>query len=64
MVAGQPGYNNPGDWPDVYSFRSQHPQGANFAYADATVHYVTSSIDLNLYRAMATIRGGEVVTPP
>jgi prepilin-type N-terminal cleavage/methylation domain-containing protein len=64
MASGQPGYNNPTDWPDVYSFRSYHPQGANFAMADATVHYVNQSIDITLYRALATIQGGEVASLP
>jgi hypothetical protein len=32
--------------------------------ADASVHFVPDSIDLALYRALATIRGGEVVSLP
>jgi len=47
------------DWPDVYSFHSNHPNGANFATADASVHYITNDIDLTLYRNLATFDGGE-----
>jgi prepilin-type N-terminal cleavage/methylation domain-containing protein/prepilin-type processing-associated H-X9-DG protein len=64
MKPGQPGYNNPTDWPDVYSFRSYHAGGANFAFCDGTVRFVSDSIDLNLYRALSTIQGGEAVSLP
>jgi prepilin-type N-terminal cleavage/methylation domain-containing protein/prepilin-type processing-associated H-X9-DG protein len=52
------------DWINIYSFRSRHPGGLHFAYADGSVHFISDSIDLRVYRAMATIRGGEVVTAP
>jgi prepilin-type processing-associated H-X9-DG protein len=52
------------DWPNVYSFHSKHPTGLNFAYADGSVHFVSNSIDLGLYRALATMASGEEVTPP
>ena len=61
MVPGQPGYNNPGDWPHVYSFRSNHTGGLQFAFGDSSVRFVKTSINLNVYRAMATHRGEEVV---
>jgi prepilin-type N-terminal cleavage/methylation domain-containing protein/prepilin-type processing-associated H-X9-DG protein len=55
---------DPSDWGNVYSFRSRHPGGLQFAYADCSVHFIGDSIDLKVYRAMATIRGGEVVSAP
>jgi len=61
MQAGQPGYNNPGDWPNVYSFRSRHPSGGNFAMADGSVRNVSTAIDLTTYRSLSTYSGGEVV---
>ena len=64
MVAGQPGYNNAGDWPNVYSFRSYHTSGANFALADGTVRYIDQSIDMVTYRAIATRAGNESVAVP
>lgn len=52
---------DPTDWHNVYSFRSNHSQGLNFAFADGTVKFIHNSIDLSVYRALATIRGGEVI---
>jgi prepilin-type processing-associated H-X9-DG protein len=50
------------DWPERYSFRSRHPGGLQFAYADGSVHFVSDSIALQTYRALATIKGGEVAS--
>ncbi len=53
----------PSDWPNVYSFRSNHPNGLNFALADGSVRFVSESIPLANYRALCSIRGREVVSP-
>jgi len=55
---------DPLDWPNTWSFRSRHPGGLQFATADGSVHFVSDSINLPLYRALATIRGGEIVNVP
>ena len=47
-----------------YSFFSNHPGGGQFAMCDGSVTFVANEIDLNLYRALATISSGEQVTPP
>jgi prepilin-type N-terminal cleavage/methylation domain-containing protein/prepilin-type processing-associated H-X9-DG protein len=47
------------DWPNVYSFHSRHPNGLQFAYADGSVTFISNSIDIPTYRALATIAGGE-----
>jgi prepilin-type N-terminal cleavage/methylation domain-containing protein len=52
------------DWPNVYSFRSWHDGGLQFAMADASVHFVADAIDLPTYRALATIKGGESAQIP
>ncbi len=44
------------------NFRSNHKAGANFLYADASVHYIAENIDLPTYRAMSTVKGGETLT--
>jgi Protein of unknown function (DUF1559) len=54
----------PGNWQNNESFRSAHPGGLHFAFADTSVHFVHDSIDLGVYRALATIAGGEAVAPP
>jgi len=49
------------DWPNVYSFRSRHSGGLQFALADGTVRWVNDNIPLATYRAMASIVGGETL---
>lgn len=44
------------------SFRSLHPGGAQFVYADGSVHFVTEGVDHQTYRAFATRNGGETAT--
>ena len=48
-------------WPDLYSFRSRHPGGLQFAFADGSVHFISQSIAPITYRALASRNGGEVV---
>ncbi len=42
-------------------FGSRHPAGTNFVFADGSAHLITETIDLDVYRALATRAGGEVV---
>lgn len=58
------GSYDPNDWQNTWSFRSRHSGGLNFALADGSVHFITTAIDLELYRALATMAGGEPVSPP
>jgi prepilin-type N-terminal cleavage/methylation domain-containing protein/prepilin-type processing-associated H-X9-DG protein len=51
-------------WWNVYSFRSNHSGGVNFAMADGSVRWISDNIDLALYYALATYNGGEPVSPP
>jgi prepilin-type N-terminal cleavage/methylation domain-containing protein/prepilin-type processing-associated H-X9-DG protein len=51
------------NWPEIYSFRSHHPGGLNFGFADGSVRFISVSIPLTIYRALATIKGGEVIPP-
>jgi prepilin-type processing-associated H-X9-DG protein len=53
-----------GDWPDNYSFHSAHTGGVQFAMCDGSVQFISSGIDINGYRALATRAGGEVATIP
>jgi prepilin-type N-terminal cleavage/methylation domain-containing protein len=52
------------NWSNVYSFRSLHAQGANFANADGSVRFVRENIDLTTYRALASLDGRESVSLP
>ncbi len=51
----------PGQWQNNYSFRSRHPSGAQFAFCDGSVRFLSDNIALQTYRAQATRDVGEVV---
>jgi prepilin-type N-terminal cleavage/methylation domain-containing protein/prepilin-type processing-associated H-X9-DG protein len=59
----------PPDWITVqacrdfgqWGFRSLHPDGANFAFADGSVKFIKDSINQSTYRALGTRSGGEVI---
>ena len=48
----------------VSNFRSDHSGGANFLFADGNVRFLTDEIDVDVYRGLSTIQGGENATPP
>jgi prepilin-type processing-associated H-X9-DG protein/prepilin-type N-terminal cleavage/methylation domain-containing protein len=59
---GTPFPNN--QWWNVYSFRSKHSGGVNFAMADGHVVFISDTINMDVYRALATYNGNEPVSPP
>lgn len=46
---------NTGDWPNNYAFASKHIGGGHFTLCDGSVRFISENIDINLYRAAATI---------
>lgn len=63
----------PSDWLDPkcaqnvrrlgqFAFRSLHPGGANFAFADGSVKFLKETINNQTYQALGTRAGGEVVS--
>lgn len=54
-------YPDPQVWYYTWSFRSRHPGGLQFCMADGSVHFIRSTISLDLYRALSTRHGGETV---
>ncbi len=46
------------------NFRSDHGSGANFLFADSSVHFITDDIDMALYQRLSTIKGEEIVDFP
>lgn len=47
----------------VHKASSNHSGGVNVGYLDGSVKLVTDAIDLNLWRALASIAGREVTGP-
>ena len=43
-------------------FKSFHPGGANFAMADGSVRFIKQSINIKVYNALGSRRGGEIVS--
>jgi prepilin-type N-terminal cleavage/methylation domain-containing protein/prepilin-type processing-associated H-X9-DG protein len=48
-------------WWNMRGFRSAHPGGVQFAFADGGVRFIPDSIDHPIYRALSTRKKGEVV---
>ena len=44
-----------------HAARSFHSGGVNVAFCDGSIHFISDSIDLATWRALSTIRGGEVI---
>ncbi len=51
---------NPGNWPNNYGFNSLHAGGAHFAFLDGSCRFISENIDFGVYRAAASVSGGEV----
>jgi prepilin-type processing-associated H-X9-DG protein len=45
---------------DLY-FGSFHPGGADFTFADGSVHFLSDDIGFGIYQALGSVDGGEVV---
>jgi len=55
------------DWQNRFSYaskgaKSKHPGGANFCFADGSVHFLKNSISLATYCALGSRAGGEVIS--
>jgi len=53
--------DNARDWPYNYSFMSRHSGGANFGFCDGSASFLSETIELPVYHALATIDAGENV---
>jgi prepilin-type N-terminal cleavage/methylation domain-containing protein/prepilin-type processing-associated H-X9-DG protein len=55
-------YYNTGNWDISWGFASYHTNGANFAFCDGSVHYVTQDIDRRIYNDLGC-RNDNLPTP-
>jgi prepilin-type processing-associated H-X9-DG protein len=46
------------------NFRSDHPGGVQFLFADGSVHFLAETIDISLYRRLSTIAEGSPAVLP
>jgi prepilin-type N-terminal cleavage/methylation domain-containing protein/prepilin-type processing-associated H-X9-DG protein len=58
---GDPGSCGPHVSPN---FRSDHPGGCNFLFADGSVHYLNEDIDMLTYQLLSTMMGNDIVELP
>jgi len=47
--------------PSMYAARSRHPGGVGAALCDGSVRFISDSIDINLWRALSSTRGSEII---
>jgi prepilin-type processing-associated H-X9-DG protein len=52
---------NPAAWTQSDQFYSDHPGGVHILYCDASVHFVSEDIDVQLLQSLASRAGEEVV---
>jgi prepilin-type N-terminal cleavage/methylation domain-containing protein/prepilin-type processing-associated H-X9-DG protein len=50
------------NWSHQYTFRSQHPGGGNFLFADGSVKFIKDTINFSIYQALSTRNQGEIVS--
>ena len=53
------GFDNEGG---SHGFSSGHPNGANFLYGDGSVHFISSTVNTETIKALATRAGGETIS--
>jgi prepilin-type N-terminal cleavage/methylation domain-containing protein/prepilin-type processing-associated H-X9-DG protein len=46
------------------AFMSRHTGGANFAFGDGSIRFVSQNISVTTYRQLSTVRGGEIANLP
>jgi prepilin-type N-terminal cleavage/methylation domain-containing protein/prepilin-type processing-associated H-X9-DG protein len=52
------------NWHVTWGFKSRHQGGVNFAFADASVHFISESIDHQLYQYLGCRNDGQAITLP
>jgi prepilin-type N-terminal cleavage/methylation domain-containing protein/prepilin-type processing-associated H-X9-DG protein len=60
---GPPEYNNC-NWNTVWGFGSRHSGGANFAFADGSIQFLSQGIDIRTYNLLGCRNDGQPVSIP
>ncbi|MHB8865299.1 MAG: DUF1559 family PulG-like putative transporter [Pirellulaceae bacterium] len=63
-LTGKTECNRQCTWNTEFGFRSKHPSGSQFAFADGSVHFLSQTIDMWLYQWMGAKDDQEVVRIP
>ncbi len=60
-LTGAPGSNWELDFNTAMGFKSRHPGGANFCFADGSTRFLQENIDYTTYQKLGARADGEVV---
>jgi prepilin-type processing-associated H-X9-DG protein len=52
------------NWHVTWGFKSNHPNGANFARVDGSVQFITQNIDHRTYQYLGCRHDGQAVSGP
>ncbi len=62
MMSNPPCLNGTGSQPDFNAARSFHSGGVNCLMADGSVRFIKNTVNIDIWRALSTPAGGEVVS--
>src|SRR5262249_52490935 len=55
---------NAWNWGMTWGFKSKHAGGANFAFSDGSVHFLSETIDMKTYQLLGCRNDGQAVNLP